>query len=94
MLSVEAARKIGINACIDRLGRAFVMTHKESATSAYGENEDGVFCFVGVDDSGRSQNSDHVLVLDSHSEFPYRASCNIDLRDGSAHFLECVIPKQ
>ena len=48
MLSVEAARKIGINACIDRLGRAFVMTHRESATSAYGENEDGVLTCMMV----------------------------------------------
>ena len=94
MLSVETARKIGINACIDKLGRDFVLAHKESATSAYGENEDSVFCFVGVDDSVKSQNSDRVLVLDSHSEFPYRASCNISLQDGVAHFLECVAPKQ
>lgn len=94
MLTVEAARKIGINACIDKLGRSFVLAHKESATSAYGEDEDGVFCFVGVDDRRENQNSDCVLVLDSHSEFPYRASCSINLRDGKTRFIECVVPKQ
>ena len=50
MLSVEAARKIGINACIDKLGREFVLAHRDRATSAYGESDEGVFCFVGVDD--------------------------------------------
>ena len=94
MLSVEAAKKIGINACIEKLGREFVLAHKEYATSAYGESDDGVFCFVGVDDSCKSRNSDRVLILDSHSEFPYRASCNISLTDGTPHFIECVVPSQ
>ncbi len=94
MLDIEAAKKLGIDACIDKLGRAFVAAHKGSATSAYGESEDGVFCFVGVDDGRPSQNSDHVLVLDSRAAFPYRVSCNISLTDGSLHFLECVVPKQ
>lgn len=94
MLSVEAAKKIGLNACIEKLGRDFVLAHKEYATSAYGESDDGVFCFVGVDDGRKSQNSDHLLILDSRSEFPYRASCHISLADGTPRFIECVIPKQ
>ena len=94
MLSVEAARKIGINACIDKLGREFVLAHRDRATSAYGESDEGVFCFVGVDDGFVSQNTDHVLVLDSQSKFPYRASCNISLEDGTPHFIEFVVPRQ
>lgn len=94
MLTVEAAKKIGIHACIEKLGRGFVLAHREHATSAYGESENGVFCFVGVDDDCKSQNRDGVLILDSHSEFPYRASCNISLTDGTPHFIECVVPNQ
>lgn len=94
MLTIDTARKIGINACIDKLGRDFVLLHKDSATSAYGESDDGVFCFVGVDDGYDSQNSDNVLVLDSRSEFSYRASCNVSLSDGVASFIECVLPNQ
>ena len=94
MLNVEAAKKIGIRACIDKLGREFVLAHRESAASAYGECDEGVFCFVGVDDGDISQNTDRRLVLDSHSEFPYRASCNVSLEDGTPTFLECVVPKQ
>ncbi len=93
MLNVETARKIGINACIDKMGRAFVLANKDCATSAYGENEDGVFCFVGVDDGCRAKNGG-ALILDSHSTFPYRVSCNVSLSDGVANFIECVLPKQ
>lgn len=94
MLTIDTAKKIGINACIDKLGRDFVLAHKDSAASAYGESDDGVFCFVGVDDGYSSQNSDDVLVLDSRSEFAYRASCNVSLSDGAASFIECVLPNQ
>ena len=93
MLSFETAKKIGINACIDKLGRDFVFAHKDLATSAYGENENSVFCFVGVDDRSASQNRDHKLILDSHSEFPYRVSCNVSLFDGVPSFIECILPK-
>lgn len=94
MLNVEMARKIGINACIDKLGREFVLAHKDRATSAFGESENGVFCFVGVDDGAASTSCDNILVLDSHSAFPYRASCNVSLSDGVLNFIECVIPAQ
>ena len=48
MLNMDTARKIGVNACIDKLGRNYVLTHKDSAASAYGQTPDGMFCFVGV----------------------------------------------
>ncbi len=92
MLSVESARKIGINACIDKIGRDFVMAHKDSSTSAYGECEDGVFCFVGVDDNPVRSQRDDTLVLDSQTSFPYRASCSVNLQNGTAKFIECVSP--
>lgn len=94
MLNIETARKIGINACIEKLGREFVLAHKDRATSAFGESENGVFCFVGVDDGSTPENSADVLILDSHSAFPYRASCNVSLSDGMLSFIECIIPAQ
>ena len=33
MLTYEKAKKIGIDACIDKLGREFVMSHKDTASS-------------------------------------------------------------
>lgn len=86
MLTVEVARKVGINACIDKIGREYVLSHKDCATSAYGECADGVYCFVGVDTEYRSLNSDRVLILDGRSRFSHSASCNVDLETGAVSF--------
>ena len=94
MLNIETAKKIGFTACIDKLGRPFVLAHKDSATSAYGKTDSGVFCFVGVDDKDDSLNQEGVLILDNQSKFPYRASCNVSLTDGIPSFVECVLPTQ
>jgi hypothetical protein len=88
MLDIETAREIGINACIDRLGRDFVLENKDFATKAFGESEDGVFCFVGVDKEYNAMNSDNPIILDSCSKFAYRASCNVNLEDGKITFIE------
>jgi hypothetical protein len=90
---IEAARQIGINACVERLGRNFVEKHKETSTCAFGESEDGVFCFVGVDDEERS-GCDYALVLDSPSRFPYRTSCVVRLSDGTVTWREVVVPEK
>lgn len=92
MLDVKSAREIGIKACIDKLGRDFVQTYRESATSAYGDYEDGVFCFVGVDVNRRDLNTRERLVLDGAEKFQYRASCNVSYKDGIPKFIECVVP--
>lgn len=92
MLSVKEARTIGINACLDKLGRDFVMAHRHSSTSAYGEHDDCVFCFVGVDDAPSPTRNDGCITLDSHSVFPYRVSCNVRLQDGAIEFVECIVP--
>ncbi len=94
MISIREAMRIGINACIDKLGSEFVQRHRDSSTSAYGETDDGVFCFVGVDDNPSNSMPDGVLILDSESKFPYRVSCNVSLEDGAYHFLECVVPSK
>ena len=63
MLTVKEVTRIGINFCIDTLGRDFVMANRRNGTSAYGECEAGVFCFVGVDDE--PLDMDGPLILDS-----------------------------
>ncbi len=89
MLSKEAAKKIGIDACADKLGRDFILAHKNYAISIYGESADSVYCFVGVDDQHRPQNNFDTFVLDGPSQFPFRASCNVSL--GAGAFL-CSLP--
>lgn len=90
---IEAARQIGINACIEKLGRNFVEKHKETSTCDWGETDDGVYCFVGVDDEERS-GCDYALVLDSTSRFPYRAGCVVRLSDGAVTWREVVVPEK
>lgn len=92
MLNVEMALEIGINSCIDKLGREFVRTHRDQAVSGFAEYENGVFCFVGVDDGTVAKNKDTVLILDSCSVFPYRAGCYVSLSNGIPNFVECVLP--
>ena len=93
MITYEKAKKIGVDACIDKLGRDFVMQHRESSSSAYGDRGDHVYCFVGVDDSPED-TSDNGLVLTSDSQFPYVARCTADYLDGHIEFLNCILPHE
>lgn len=92
MLTVKEAARIGINACIDKIGRDFVLANRDNGTSAYGEEDGSVFCFVGVDDKPWAVESPDALILDSASRFPYHASCSVCLADGATTFIECVLP--
>ena len=91
MLTYEKAKKIGIEACIDKLGRDFVNKHKDTSSSGFGDRGDHAFCFVGVDDRPETNMSDE-LVLTSNGKFPYVARCNVRYSDGYIEFLECVLP--
>lgn len=44
MLTVAEARKIGIKACMDKIGYDFCMSNKDNATTGYTE-EEGKFPF-------------------------------------------------
>ena len=97
MLTYENARRIGLNACIDQLGREFVMKYKDSAATAYSTEPDengNVFCFVGVDDHPETRHNRNAaqLILDNTSKFPYSASCNVNLENERTEYLECVLP--
>ena len=92
MLSFEEAKRIGLDACIDRLGREFVQRYAESSTSAFGEfDQDKVFCFVGVDDEPHDPGDEKTLVL-TKREFPYRSSCTVTKSSGDIVFLEERLP--
>ena len=94
MLTVKEAARIGINACIDKIGRDFVLANRGNGTSGYGENEEEhcVYCYVGVDDKPYVSKHPGILVLDSESKFPYHASCNVSLMDGTTTFIDYALP--
>ena len=91
MLNYEKAREIGINACIDRIGRDFVTKHQNTACSGAGDRGDHAFCFVGVDDRPEPEIEDE-LVLTSSGAFPYLVTCNVSYKSGYIEFLEVTIP--
>ena len=93
MLTKKEAINIGINACIDIIGRSFVQKYESSSSSAYGDMGDDVYCFVGVNDQPEDFLDGEDVILDSKNKFPYTASCKIDLTDGNITFLECTLPR-
>lgn len=93
MLTFEQAKKIGLDACIEKLGKEFVRNHAETTSSAYGEHDEEVYCFVGVSTGPRKSFNGKTLRLSSDRKPAYRASCNVSLKDGSTTFIECVLPQ-
>ena len=97
MLSVEEAKKIGIRACVEKIGYDFCKAHPDNGVSAYGEEREGyINCFVGVNDEPApiyDISKVHELILTHENDWTYYASCDVSLEDGSVEFLEYKIPK-
>ena len=92
MLTFEEAKKIGINACIDKLGRDFVREHRDNGVSCYGEEDGIVSCYVGIDDKPCIIDTSGPIVLDHESHFPYYANCYVNRTDGKITFGDSVLP--
>lgn len=95
MLTVAEAKKIGIQACIDKLGYAFCRLHADNATSAYSERNGIVNCFVGVSDEPALEcdiTKVNRLILTSGEKWPYAARCNVRMSDGYIEFVEYRTP--
>ena len=89
MISVAKAKKIGINACIDKIGRDICIKHADNAVYGYGRDGDYVNCFVGVNDEPAPvTDPDDLskLVLTHEKNWKYSASCDVSLQDGSVVF--------
>ncbi len=94
MLSFEEAKKIGIDACIKKLGISFVKQYSDSFCTAYGwgEKDNTVFCFAGVDDNPEEITDTKELLLTGNHNFPYRVSCNVNIINNSITYIECIVP--
>lgn len=89
MMTEEQAKKIGIRACMDKLGYDFCMKYKDNAVSAYGKTEDGKMeCFVGASDEPYVEPETPCLT--SHYRWPYAVRCFVDLHTGAVEFVEEV----
>ena len=48
MLDLNKAKSIGLQACIDLLGRSFVKQYRDTSVTAFGEDENVLHCFLGI----------------------------------------------
>ena len=95
MLTVIEAKKIGIRACIEKIGLDFCKKHADNATSGFSEEDGYVNCFVGISDEPAKQydiSNVNTLILTSCSSWPYEARCNVSLLDGKIEFSELRRP--
>lgn len=44
------SKKIGIRACVDKIGYEFCKQHADTAVCSYGEENGKMKCYVGIDD--------------------------------------------
>lgn len=94
MLTKKEAKRIGIRACIDKIGYNFCKNHEDNSTSACGEVEGTMKCFVGVSDEPAPEcdimKVDH-LILTSGKDWSYYANCNVDMYNGTIKFGDCRV---
>ncbi len=91
MLTFEQAKEIGIEACIDKIGREYVRKYKDTSCPAYADMDEYAYCFLGVDNTPGRYDTSHIT-LDSKSKFPVVARCTVNYKDGEINFLECTLP--
>lgn len=95
MLSVKEAKKIGIWACIEKIGLDFCREHKDNSVSAWGKREGNkVNCFVGVNDAPPPDPDKMKIRLSSGNDWPYYAFCDVYRETGEIEFGECVLPER
>lgn len=94
MLTEKEAKKIGIRACIEKLGSEFCKEYANSATSCWGmEDDNTMYCYVGVStDPEPDYDLDKVteLTLDAKGKFPYSANCLVNMENGNITFLQLI----
>ena len=94
MLSVDEAKKIGIWACIEKIGVDFCRKYADYSVSAYGETEGyKVSCFVGVSDQPEPDWETEPIRLSPGNDWPYYAECDVDRKTGEVDFDEFVVPE-
>ena len=97
MLTRKEAKKIGIRACVDKIGYEFCKKHEDNGTSAYGLNNGKMDCFVGVSDKPAGDcdiEKVESLILTSGKKWPYYAHCEVDMETGEIEYGECRIPEK
>ena len=95
MLTLTKAKSIGMQTCIDLLGRSFVKQYKDTSVTAFGEDENVLFCFLGISTNPKAFDDSNLDVLTlSKNDWDYSSSCDVSLTDGSvSNFNKCIHKK-
>lgn len=96
LLSVDEAKEKGINACVDKIGRDFCRAHNDNSVSVWGDRDEYVYCFVGVNPEPGPEcdiNKVDTLELVDGNNWTYYAICNVFVEDGHIEYRDCNIPQ-
>lgn len=93
MLEASEAKKIGIRACIEKIGWEFCRKYEQNACTTCGEHDKKMFCSVGIDDQEFIPDPHPTKLILSENGFQYYASCDVDMTNGMIEFLECRVPE-
>lgn len=89
MVDFEKARKIGIDLCINALGKEFCIANKDNALSGYEEAENGILkCFVTIDT--KNDQTDKLSV--GGKPMQYQAYATVDMQTGEAAITKIIKP--
>ena len=96
MLLFEEARKKGINACADAIGKEFIENEAISFYSNAGcvEDENSVFCVFAVDDRPHDSYETDEDEDVADGDYRYMASCVVSMENGKITFLKCKLPNK
>lgn len=93
MFTFEQAKRIGVDACVDKLGKEFVQRNNSGSCVGYADVDEYAFCYVGINDRPRQDWNGETIVLDGNgSKFPYMVSCKVWYNDGNVEFMDCIVP--
>jgi hypothetical protein len=80
-------KQIGFEACVEAIGKSFYETNKENSVFACSVEENGLWCFLGLN---TSESADGELKLTNGKEWEYSSSCYV--RNGVAHLDKVHAP--
>lgn len=92
MLSKNEAKKIGINACINKIDPTFFQKYKQNACASWGEYNEKMFCSIGIDSKPCILEKKPSKLILTEDGFQYMVSCEVNMTDGSIEYLECITP--
>lgn len=79
-------KKIGMEACIEKIGRVFVDEHRDTACFSSGEVEgNALFCFLGIDLHADTRKA----CLTNENDWDVYASCYV--RNGLVEMSDCHV---